>query len=296
MSGFDDLFKRGWKVGRKLDPLGSRALEAIVKMDSKGVREVARGLGKATGGEGSWLGRRFNDLGDEADKNVNDPARGIGRAAATVGLLYGGAALAGAGGGAAAGGAAAEGGGGLYSGLSGLAGETGGAAAAGGGGLYSGLSGLTADAGGTAAAGGVAGGGTFIPGADSAAWSASQGYAPTTGGVPSTVNIVNGGGSQATGGGGFSPQFQRLLSMRQQMPQPQQEPIRDVEVEDNPYIRELSLSSKKAKKPARSVEQAIQRGAKRENPIDTTGVQMASIKVLNQRFARIEQAMRRRSA
>jgi len=232
--GFDSAFKKIWSKGRKIDPLSHKALEAIVKQDSKGVREVARVLG-------------ISGLQREADKNVDDPARGIGRAAATVGLAYGGYAALG-----------------------------GGSAAAG-----PGMSAATTGPSGSGMVLGASGGGT------------GAGLS-TTGGTTTSLSTTGLGG----GGGGFSPQFQKLMQMRQPMQQPEPYQWQDMpyEPERNPYMDEIALSSKKAKKPARSIDQAIQRGARGENPIDTNGVQMAAIKALMQRFERIESAMQQRSA
>jgi hypothetical protein len=246
MAKFDRIFKGLFEKGEKIDPLGHKALKAIVKMDSKGVREITKGVDKLFGGDGE------NDLTREADKNVNDPTRAIGRAAATVGLLYGGAAALGSGGSTAAGG-----------------------------GMTAGASGPT----GSGLALGASGGGT----------GAGLSTAGTVAGGEATSLGTTGLGSSGMSSG-FSPQFQRLLSMRQQPQQPSMAPIEDVQVDDNPYIGELALSSKKAKKPAGSVDQAIERGARRENPIDTNGVQMAAIKVLNQRLKRIEAAAQQRNA
>lgn len=168
---FDSVFKKAWGLGKKLDPGTHKVIEEVVRNDSKLVKASARSTSKVLGGEDSWLGRRFNDLGDEADYNTKDPVRGVGRAAATVGVLYGGYAAMGAGGGA---GAAAEG-----------------------------------SAMGT-------GSGTL-----GAVDSATVGGAATTSGVPTSVNLVNAGGTQATGwsASGAAPSakgydYQRL--MRQQ--------------------------------------------------------------------------------
>lgn len=178
---FDSVFKSLWTKGRKIDPLSHRALEAIVKFDSRNVKNVARGLAKVSGGEGSWLGARFNDLGDEAAKNEQDPARGIGRAAATVGAIYGGY--------AALGGGGAEG---VYAG-------TGGAAGAGYG-TAEGAS-VIGGGGGAVASGGLEG--------------AEVGTAGETGGA--TGNAIY---SKAQSGGWMS-QLRGLQSMQpQQQPEP----------------------------------------------------------------------------
>jgi hypothetical protein len=118
MSGFDDAFRKIWDIGGKIDPASrpvQELLKGVVRQDSHNVKIIAGKAAGVFGGEGSWLGRRFNDLGDEAGKNEQDPVRGIGRAAATVGAIYGGMALAGAGSGAG-GAAVAEGGGGVGAG------------------------------------------------------------------------------------------------------------------------------------------------------------------------------------
>lgn len=89
--GFDSTFKRMWEKGRKIDPLTHKLIEKIVAQDSRNVRQIARAVG-------------FTALEREADKNVNDPVRGIGRAALTTGVIFGGGALMGGAGGGAAGG------------------------------------------------------------------------------------------------------------------------------------------------------------------------------------------------
>lgn len=60
----------------KLDPLGSGLAKAQVKQDSKLVSKVAGAVG-ATG------------IQRQADANVEDPMRGIGRAATATALAYG---------------------------------------------------------------------------------------------------------------------------------------------------------------------------------------------------------------
>jgi hypothetical protein len=70
----------GWLTDRlnqfaKIDPLGSALGKAQMKYDSKVVREVAGGLG-------------MTGLEREAQANVDDPMRGIGRAATATALAY----------------------------------------------------------------------------------------------------------------------------------------------------------------------------------------------------------------
>lgn len=245
---FDSVFKSLWTKGRKIDPLSHRALEAIVKFDSRNVKNVARGLAKVSGGEGSWLGARFNDLGDEAAKNEQDPARGIGRAAATVGAIYGGY--------AALGGGGAEG---VYAG-------TGGAAGAG----Y-----------GTAESASVIGGGAEAGGGLAAA-DGGGAYAGT-GGAPG-AGYGTSQGADYTG----PAKVQKMMSMMRglQSTQPQQpEPYRwqDVEVAPNPYLDEIALSSRQAKQPADSEGAALEHGARGDNVVDMNGVQMAAIRELTRR-------------
>jgi hypothetical protein len=270
MGGFDRFFKKQWERGKKIDPLTHKAMEAVMKMDSKVVRESAKGVDKLFGGDGD------NFLSREADKNVNDPARGIGRAAASVGLVYGGMALAGGGAGAGAGaGAAAEGGA-----AAGFGGSSAGAIMGGGE--------AAAAGGGAAAAGGGAGGAAFIPGADSAAWGASQGYGATTAGTPSSVNLVNAGGTQQVGGGGFS--WQKMGDMMSdtgnsmQQPGPPRIEESDVRIDTPDLGAVYGLSSKQAKQaPGDSANAAMARGAAGGDPIDQNGVQMAAIQALTAR-------------
>lgn len=91
--GFDSFFKKGWDFTKKIDPITPRLLEFGSKYASKGVGEIAHGIG-------------WKALEREADKNYQNPERGIGRAAAATALAYGGGALLGAGGGGSAGAAA----------------------------------------------------------------------------------------------------------------------------------------------------------------------------------------------
>lgn len=146
--GFDDRFKRIFEKREKYDPLGHGLLKFQMKKDSKMIKGMAYGTANALGGDGdNWLASRFYDLGDEASKNEQDPVRGIGRAAATAGVVVGGmyaagalgagaggaAAGAGAGAGAAAGGSGLVASTGAGTSLVGAVGTGGGAAAAGGG-------------------------------------------------------------------------------------------------------------------------------------------------------------------
>lgn len=190
MGSWDRFFKKAFSKGEEIDPLTHKALKAVVKMDSKGVREIAHGLG-------------WNGLEEEADKNVNDPARGIGRAAATVGLLYGGAAALGAGG---AGGGA---------GAAGLGAAEGGAGAAGG----------TAALGEVSSTGGLAGMGAAsgVEGAPVAA-AGEAGTMSGAGGAPSwsrwlPKSMPNMGGG---GGGGGNNALLRQMRMAELMRQGQQ--------------------------------------------------------------------------
>lgn len=245
--GFDSTFKRMWEKGRKIDPLTHKAIEKIVAQDSRNVRQIARAVG-------------FTALEREADKNVNDPVRGIGRAALTAGVIFGGGALmSGAGGGAGGAGAASAGqGAGTASGVFNAAVDS-----------------QLANAGGSAVWGSAGGGMTGSTVATNA---------------PAAVDLGSAGGVQETGLGsqGFSPQFQRLMSMRQQMPQQQEPPppVResDVQIEQPDLEAVYGVSSKGAKKsPDGGASQAIARGAAGADPLDTNGVQMAAIQALTRR-------------
>lgn len=199
-------FKKMWNQGKKVDPLTHKAMETVMKFDSKGVREVSKGLGKVTGI------KAFNSLSREADKNVDDPARGIGRAAASVGAVFGGMYLAGA---AAAGGAGAAGAGAG-------AGGAGATAAAGGTGLTMGGSGLGMTAAGTAAGGTATGlastglgasGGITAGAAGSGLGLTASGTAAggTATGLASTGLGASGSGA-AAGGSSWMDWFNRMPS------------------------------------------------------------------------------------
>ncbi|MCG3189306.1 MAG: hypothetical protein LKCHEGNO_01626 [Burkholderiaceae bacterium] len=244
---FDSVFKRMWEQGRKIDPLTHKAIEKVVAQDSRNVRTIARGLG-------------LTALEREADKNVNDPVRGIGRAAATTGLLYGGYALM-SGGGAAGGASAAE------------------AAMA------------------TPAA---PTGSVFIPGADSAATSAAAGYSNMgSAAVPSAVDLGELGGVQSTGRTvNWARMGDAVASMTP--PRKPQYPVEpsNVEIEQPDLAAIYGMSSKQAKQsPDGGADAAIARGATGADPIDTNGVQIAAIQALSRRTkalrARIDELAQR---
>jgi hypothetical protein len=104
-NAWDKFFGKQWDQNKKWDPLTHGLLEAVVKQDSHNIAAIDHGISKMFGGDGSTV------LGDEARKNENDPKRGIGRAAATVGLMAGAYYGLGAGAGGSAGGAGAGAGG-----------------------------------------------------------------------------------------------------------------------------------------------------------------------------------------
>lgn len=107
MSWFDKTFKREWERAGKIDPAFhygiQRPLEVTVHQDNHNIAALDNAISNLFGGDGSTI------LGDEARKGEHDPARSIGRAAATVGLLFGGAAALGGGGEAGAAGAGGAG-------------------------------------------------------------------------------------------------------------------------------------------------------------------------------------------
>lgn len=107
MSWFDSTFKGGWKINKELDPLTTAFMERVMKQDAHNVAAIDNRISKWFGGDGSTV------LGDESRKVENDPARGIGRAAATAGLVfaapYAWSAMGGGGGAGGAGGGTAGG-------------------------------------------------------------------------------------------------------------------------------------------------------------------------------------------
>lgn len=257
--GYDSFFKKAWERGKKIDPLTHKAIETVVKQDSKNVSRMARFAAKNTGG---WLSERFTDLGDEADKNVDDPARGVGRAAATAGIIYGAGAAMGA-----AGGAGGAGGAGTISGGSGLAAGGGGASGAG----------LAATAGGSGyglvAAG--SGGGAGI----SATTAGSSGY-----------GLTAGSGSAAAGSstGGWQRWGRMASNVGQNMQQPEPEPLRqeDVDLDEVDLAAEYAVSSKRLKRRTARMSDAIERGASGGHPVDQNGVHIAAIQALTERIAK----------
>lgn len=118
---WDSFFKKAFNVGEKIDPLGHKLMKAVARQDSKNISGIAGTAAGWFGGDNTWLGSRFNDLKDEADKNQADPTRAIGRAALTAGAIFGGGAALGAMGGGAGAGAGAAGGG---AGITGAVGAT----------------------------------------------------------------------------------------------------------------------------------------------------------------------------
>ncbi|MBE7418093.1 MAG: hypothetical protein HS128_10135 [Ideonella sp.] len=246
---FDSVFKRMWEKGRKIDPLTHKAIEKVVAQDSRNVRTIARGLG-------------LTALEREADKNVNDPVRGIGRAAATTGLLYGGYALMSGGGAGGAGAAEAA--------MATPAAPTGSAFVP------------AADSAATSAAAGYSDLGSA--------------------GVPSAVDLGELGGVQSTGRAvNWARMGEALARMAPpRKPQYPVEPS-NVEIEQPDLAAIYGVSSKGAKRaPNGGIDAAIARGAAGADPLDTNGVQMAAIQALSQRVkalrARLNDLAQQRSA
>lgn len=255
--GFDETWAKMWEKGRKVDPLTHRAIEAVVKQDSKGVREASRGLAKVFGGDDTWLGARFNDLGDEADKNVQDPKRGVGRAAATVGLLYGGYSLMGGGAGAGVGAGEAAAGGGAVAGP----------------GLSATVTGPTGSGMVAGATGGGTGSGLSTAGTTAGGWSTSLSNTGL-GSAGAGVNWAQMGDAASDIGNSM-----------QQQPDPRIEESR-VQVEQPDLNAVYGISSKQAKRaPDGGAAQAMQRGAAGADPIDENGLHMAAIQALTKRAA-----------
>lgn len=116
-------------VAHRVDPIGANLVDNMIRTDSRIVAEVSRGHDRVFGGSDgqTGLGRGIRD---ESRRNIKDPSRAVGRAAATLALMYGAYAY---GGGAAAGGAQAGAAAGAEVGAGYAAGSAGGGAAAAGG-------------------------------------------------------------------------------------------------------------------------------------------------------------------
>jgi hypothetical protein len=149
--------------------------------------------------------------------------------------------------------------------------------------------GAAGSGGGGAAAGGGTVPSTFIPGVDSAALGSSG---AATG--PSSVNLVNAGGTMETGlggAGGFNLQQMRQWNSATQPQQQREKDVAPAEYEApslDAYMArakaDLQPSSKTLKTPARSLGDAIQRGVRGEDPIDSNGVEVAAIQALGERL------------
>lgn len=266
---WDSFFGKQWDRNKKIDPLSHGLMEFVAGHDSHNIKIAARKLAGMTGGEGSWLGRRFGDLGDEAQKNEDDPKRGIGRAALTAGVIYGGMAAAGAGGGGA--GAAAAEGGGAATGVG--AGE-----------VAAGTAGAAAPAYTTAAADSATVGGTAYSGS-----------------VPASVDLGSAGGSMSTGAGGAGVgQWGRLVGQagRAFQQAPDDTPLTQDKTDLNggpDLARYYAVSSRKAKTPSThraAAAQAMAAGAQGADPISQNGVQMAAIQALTKRLEKLRASIR----
>lgn len=66
----------------------------VVRADSRLVGNVAQVASGLVGGDKNWVGRTFNRIEDEADRNIAQPSRAVLRAAGTAALIYGGAQVA----------------------------------------------------------------------------------------------------------------------------------------------------------------------------------------------------------
>jgi hypothetical protein len=96
------FFQEIRQFAHRYDPIGANLVDNMIRTDSRVVAEVSRGADRVLGGDdkSTAMGRLTRD---ESRRNVEDPARAISRAAATVALMYGFGSLAGAGTGTAAG-------------------------------------------------------------------------------------------------------------------------------------------------------------------------------------------------
>jgi len=108
------FFQQIREFAHRYDPIGANLVDNMIRTDSRVVAEVSRGSDRVSNAIG--LGGLTNPIGSEirreSRKNIADPSRAVGRAAATVALMYGFGAMAGGGtaAGAGAGEAAAAGG------------------------------------------------------------------------------------------------------------------------------------------------------------------------------------------
>lgn len=180
-------------VAHRVDPIGANLVDNMIRTDSRVVAEVSRGHDRVFGGSDgqTGLGRGIRD---ESRRNIKDPSRAVGRAAATLALMYGayaygGGAAAGGGGAAASGGAAATGGTAAMGGTYGTASYMGGA-------LGVGATGAEATAlasGGqiTLGAGAAAGAGYYAGDAAAAGYDPAYGQAAQTAATPNTPTAAS---------------------------------------------------------------------------------------------------------
>jgi len=99
-------------AAHRYDPLGANLVDNMIRTDSRVVAEVSRGSDRVSQaiGLGGLTDPAGRTIRRESRANIADPSRAVGRAAATVALMYGFGAMAGGGTAAGAGEAAAAGG------------------------------------------------------------------------------------------------------------------------------------------------------------------------------------------
>lgn len=279
LKGFDKAFAKMWSAGKKIDLLGvSDLMENQMRLDSKLVREGAKFGEKNTGGK---LSKWFGGLENEAERNRDDPVRGIGRAALTAGAVMGGMYAAGAAGG---GGAASSGAGTIT----------------GGSGLSAGSAGLAGGAGETL---GVAGTGlTAGTGATGLSTAMSSGTATSLGTTGLGVSGQTGaglGGSKA--GLSAMDKFNMARSLGNSIGQmgqgaPDNRPLYRADEGDgdwahalDEYDDEFATSTKQAKKPASGgLADAVRKGLSGEDPISANGIEIAAIQALLKRMDKVQ--------
>ena len=134
------FFQQIREFAHRYDPIGANVVDNAIRSDSRLVAEVSRGSDRVSQaiGLGGLTDPAGRTIRRESRANIADPSRAVGRAAATVALMYGFGAMAGGGTAAGAGEVTAlgEAGGYAYGGGSGSGatalGEAGGYGAAGG--------------------------------------------------------------------------------------------------------------------------------------------------------------------
>lgn len=123
------------------------------------------------------------------------------------------------------------------------------------------------------------------------AGSVAGGYGLSQLGGPAAAGASNGGDQAGASGDGLSA-MDKVRILQSIMPSPQQQSSRLEDVayqapDMEGYLATTMPSSRELKTPRRGLGDAIERGVRSEDPIDSNGVEVAAIKELDGRITRI---------